>query len=67
MHTGKSKHEAEILLRELEDENFTVSVIRTPIVYGFGVKANMRILIKLIETCRILPFGKIEVQELYLY
>lgn len=57
---GRSKYEAELLLRELEDENFTVSIIRTPIVYGYGVKANMRILIKLIEHCRILPFGKIE-------
>ena len=35
---GKSKLKAEISLQKLEDENFRVSVIRTPIVYGYGVK-----------------------------
>ncbi|TFH38809.1 MAG: NAD-dependent epimerase/dehydratase family protein, partial [ANME-2 cluster archaeon] len=38
---GKSKFEAEKALRELEDQDFIISVIRSPLVYGEGVKANM--------------------------
>jgi nucleoside-diphosphate-sugar epimerase len=53
---GRSKLEAEIGLRKLEDHDFTVSIIRTPLVYGEGVKANMISLIKLIETIPLLPF-----------
>ncbi|MBK7627785.1 MAG: NAD-dependent epimerase/dehydratase family protein [Bacteroidales bacterium] len=57
---GKSKLEAELGLRKLEDENFTVSVIRTPLVYGAGVKANMLSIMKLCERLPILPFGKVD-------
>lgn len=57
---GKSKYEAEIGLKELEDENFTISIIRTPLVYGEGVKANMMNLVKLVDTFPFLPFDKIE-------
>lgn len=39
---GKSKLKAELELLKLEDENFKISIIRTPIVYGFGVKANIK-------------------------
>lgn len=52
---GKSKLRAEYKLQELEDERFKVSIIRTPIVYGFGVKANIRNLISLIKKSPILP------------
>jgi nucleoside-diphosphate-sugar epimerase len=57
---GKSKYAAEKGLKEMEDENFTVSIIRTPIVYGEGVKANMMSLIKLVDYFPLLPLGKIE-------
>lgn len=57
---GKSKLEAEHGLRKLEDENFTVSIIRTPLVYGSGVKANMLSIMKLCEQFPILPFGDID-------
>lgn len=56
---GKSKYEAEVSLRKLEDNNFTVSIIRTPIVYGKGVKANMLSIIKLTNRFPVLPLGKI--------
>lgn len=52
---GKSKLRAEHQLQELEDELFKVSIVRTPIVYGFGVKANIRNLIALIKKSPILP------------
>ena len=55
---GKSKYEAELGIKKMEDVNFTVSIIRTPIVYGDGVKANMLRILKLVEEFPILPFGK---------
>jgi UDP-glucose 4-epimerase len=56
---GKSKYAAEIGLMKLEDANFVVSIVRTPLVYGEGVKANMISLIRLIETLPLLPFGSV--------
>ena len=57
---GKSKLQAEQELQKLEDDNFKVSIIRTPIVYGYDVKANIKSLINLIKKVPVLPFGKIE-------
>lgn len=56
---GRSKLEAEIGLKKMETSHFTISIIRTPLVYGEGVKANMMSLIKLIEKIRVLPFKNI--------
>jgi nucleoside-diphosphate-sugar epimerase len=64
---GKSKYEAEIALRDLNNSEFTVSIIRTPIVYGDRVKANMLKLIRLIQTCKILPFRKIKNHRHFTY
>ena len=57
---GKSKLKAENELKKLEESHFKVSIIRTPIVYGYGVKANLKSLINLVNKVPILPFGKIE-------
>ncbi len=54
---GESKWEAEKILREMETDNFIVSVIRPPMVYGRGVKGNMESLIKLVKRVPILPFN----------
>jgi len=58
---GKSKLKAEQALLGLSDEGlgFRVSIIRTPIVYGYGVKANIKNLVNLINKVPVLPFGKI--------
>lgn len=64
---GKSKLKAERELKKLADEHFIVSIIRTPIVYGKGVKANMKNLVKLIDKIPILPFGKIKNQRSFVY
>ncbi len=56
---GKSKYEAELGLKKMEDVNFTVSIIRTPLVYGEGVKSNMLRILKIVEAFPILPFGKV--------
>ncbi|MDX1810286.1 MAG: NAD-dependent epimerase/dehydratase family protein [Sulfurospirillaceae bacterium] len=57
---GKSKLKAERELQKLEDESFIVSIIRTPIIYGYGVKANIKNLINLVKKVPILPFGDIQ-------
>jgi nucleoside-diphosphate-sugar epimerase len=57
---GKSKWEAEKLIQSLEDDNFKVAVVRSPLVYGAGVKANMLNLIKLVDKFPVLPLGGIK-------
>ena len=56
---GKSKYEAELALKKLEDENFTISIIRTPLVYGEYVRANMLSIMKLVHRTHILPFRQV--------
>ena len=57
---GKSKLKAEKELQKLEDDNFKVSIVRTPIVYGYGVKANLKNLMVLVDKVPVLPFGSIK-------
>ena len=64
---GKSKLKAEFGLLELEDEDFKVSIIRTPIVYGYGVKANIKNLVNLVDKVLVLPFGGIENRRSMVY
>ena len=64
---GESKLKAENELRKLEDENFKVAVIRTPIVYGYGVKANIKNLVSLVEKIPVLPFAKIKNKRSMIY
>lgn len=56
---GKSKQLGEQYLQELEDENFIVSIVRPPLVYGSGVKGNMLKLMQLAQKNIPLPFGNI--------
>jgi nucleoside-diphosphate-sugar epimerase len=53
---GKSKYAAELSLKKLNDENFKVAIVRTPLVYGEGVRANMLSILKLVYFFNILPF-----------
>jgi nucleoside-diphosphate-sugar epimerase len=53
---GKSKYEAELALKKMEDDSFTISIIRTPLVYGEFVRANMLSIMKLVKRTHILPF-----------
>jgi UDP-glucose 4-epimerase len=57
---GKSKLEAEKKLLELNDDNFLVSIIRPPMIYGKNAPGNIDSLIKLVKKLPILPLGKIE-------
>ena len=55
---GKSKSEAETLLRELAaDTGLEVVIIRPTLVYGPGVKANFASLMNLVSNGIPLPFG----------
>ncbi|CAC9602376.1 UDP-glucose 4-epimerase (EC 5.1.3.2) [uncultured Gammaproteobacteria bacterium] len=57
---GKSKLKIELKLLKLESDTFKVSIIRTPVVYGYGVKANIKNLVNLVNKVPILPFGDIK-------
>ena len=55
---GISKHEAELSLLAIANESeLEVVIIRPPLVYGPGVKANLMSLIRLIKTNLPIPLG----------
>lgn len=67
-HYGVSKMEAENALRELALETgMEVVIIRPPLVYGPGVKANFLNLLKLSATKLPLPFGSINNKRSMVY
>lgn len=57
---GKSKLEGEEILKEVENIDFKVSIIRPPMVYGDNCPGNMARLEKLVKTFPVLPFGNDE-------
>lgn len=65
---GVSKLEAEQVLAQIAAETgFEVTILRLPLVYGPGVKANFRNLIKLVS-CRLpIPFKSIKNRRSFLY
>jgi UDP-glucose 4-epimerase len=57
-HYGQSKFEAEEALKKISDESgMEIVIIRPPLIYGLGVKANFLRLMKLAITPFPLPFG----------
>lgn len=57
---GISKMEAERELMKLHEKNvFEVVIIRPPLVYGPGVKANLERLFALVEKHRFIPFRNV--------
>lgn len=57
---GISKLKAEKALLGLANQTFAVSILRTPLVYGDGVKANMLALMKWVLRFPFLPFKGID-------
>ena len=53
---GDSKVQAEDGLRELEDDNFKVVILRPPMIYGKGSKGNYPLLSKLSQKMPIFPY-----------
>jgi len=64
---GRTKLKAEQELQKLTSEDFSVSIIRTPIVYGYGVKANIKNLVTLVANVSLLPFGNIHNKRSFTY
>lgn len=58
---GKSKYEAEKLIKELEDERFKVAIVRPPMIYGPNCPGNYAKLSKLAKITPIFP--KVENQR----
>lgn len=63
---GKSKLEAEEGILPMAEEDFTVSVIRPPMVYGKGSKGNYPKLAKLAGICPLFPDLKNERSMLHI-
>ena len=58
---GRSKHEAEQGLREIAlHSGMAVTIIRPPLVYGPGVKAHFRALMRAVELGIPLPLGLVK-------
>lgn len=64
---GKSKLEAEIELKKIESDSFSVAIIRPPLVYGANVKGNMLKLMSLLIRFKIIPLGGIKNQRSMVY
>lgn len=65
---GISKHEAEQALREIAKETgLEVTILRPPLVYGPGVKANFLRLMQLVARRRPLPLGSIDNRRSLIY
>jgi nucleoside-diphosphate-sugar epimerase len=56
---GQSKLEAEIFLQSIENEQFKVSIVRPPLVYGPHVKGNLIRFLKLADNGNPLPFAHV--------
>lgn len=63
---GDSKWQADKGVRELADENFTVTVLRPPMIYGKNSKGNYPILAKMAKKLPIFPNIQNERSMLYI-
>lgn len=65
---GQSKYEAEEVLKQVAvDTGMEVVIIRPPLVYGAGVKANFLSLLKLSSLSIPLPFGAVNNKRSMIY
>ena len=56
---GQTKYEAECALKKIgEETDLDVVIIRPPLVYGYGVKGNMKTLVSLVSKGVPLPLGR---------
>ena len=62
---GESKLQAEWLISGLEDRDFSVAILRPPMIYGKGCKGNYNALVKIAKISPIFP--KINNQHSMLY
>ena len=64
---GKSKLEAEGQLLALQSNDFIISIIRPPMIYGYKAPGNIASLIKIIQKVPLLPFGGINNRRSFVY
>lgn len=65
---GKSKYQAELGLKQIAEETgLEVVIIRPPLVYGPGVRANFASMMKWVKKGIPLPFGAIHNQRSLVY
>jgi nucleoside-diphosphate-sugar epimerase len=64
---GKSKLDAEHRILKLSDEHFIVTIIRTPVVYGAGVKGNIQKIARLVKSTKFLPLKGIDNKRAMVY
>ena len=63
---GDSKWQADKGVRELESENFTVTVLRPPMIYGKGSKGNYPVLSRMASKLPVFPNVNNERSMLYI-
>lgn len=63
---GDSKLQAELGIKQLEDEAFKIAIIRPPMVYGKNSKGNFHSLEKYAKKLKIFPYVKNERSMLYI-
>ena len=63
---AQSKWQADIKIRELSDENFIVSIMRPPMIYGKNCKGNYPLLSKIARHAPIFPDYKNERSMCYI-
>lgn len=63
---GDSKWQADKGVRELSDENYTVTVLRPPMIYGKGSKGNYPTLAKMAKKLPVFPNVQNERSMLYI-
>lgn len=54
-HYGSSKLQAEKGLKEIEDTDLSVAILRPPMVYGKGCKGNFQLLLKIAKNSPLFP------------
>ncbi|WP_323593907.1 NAD-dependent epimerase/dehydratase family protein [Aliarcobacter butzleri] len=64
---GKSKLEAEKELLKLNDDNFTVSIVRPPMIYGKNAPGNIDSLVKLVKKSPIIPLANIKNKRSFIF
>jgi UDP-glucose 4-epimerase len=64
---GISKWQAEIELLKMNTTDFIVTIVRPAVVYGSGVKGNIRKLVGLARKWPILPFKGVEAKRSIVY
>ena len=65
-HYGKSKWQAEQDISCLRDDNFSVCILRPPMVYGKGCKGNFQTVVKIVKISPIFPKVKNERSMIYI-